>query len=675
MEEKKWYLTLNYQETKGIIRENLESMSRSFIAIGYYLRMIKETSGYKEDGYKDIWEFAEDQYGIKRSTASRWMDMNARFSEGGNSPVLAEEFKEYQKSQLQEMLYLPEEKLEEVAPDMTVKEIREIRKPEKEKELQRPDEHQREYLNLFAKYFINVKQEWMLGDFQNRVMNVAKSPEEIKSHLGIDRRTWYFSVNGKSAHINLFDDYVQVWDEENNWLGDFEWFHLAASIQSMWNEVAIENAQKKVEQERTGYSKQCLDCNLNKNGQAGILECHPENGEHKCITGNVCDVAQDSEPKFDKSSCPPEQSSCPRTEWGTEPEQQHEGSLECAECWRDYMERQKALKKLEDREASEECATSHIEEDISEDIALINRLVLEYCENYCNLTELIEICKGNDKNAVRARKVQEMLAPCGESGGGEWGFSYTFYGYSRGLKFEQEGQEAALSYIQFVKVIEEFYGPWEEEKKTMDAKGAEEYEDDTTREDAVIETMGVEVETDPEEMEELSDLEIAQSELEKARTLLSDMLECYPDSDRIVRKQKVIVEALTGFIDGLDAVTNPPEPPEQPELPLLKNNDQRKEWLRNYKEWGLWYEDKNIGVKYYRYIFVDGTQLIAEEYPSSYYDYTSYLHLVGGPSERTLNQHGSYRYPYHEKYTRYPDNESEIVEFLKHIQKGGKKSC
>ena len=26
-------------------------------------------------------------------------------------------------------------------------------------------------------------------------------------------------------------------------------------------------------------------------------------------------------------------------------------------------------------------------------------------------------------------------------------------------------------------------------------------------------------------------------------------------------------------------------------LPIMKNNDQRKEWLRNYKAWGVWYED------------------------------------------------------------------------------------
>lgn len=57
---------------------------------------------------------------------------------------------------------------------------------------------------------------------------------------------------------------------------------------------------------------------------------------------------------------------------------------------------------------------------------------------------------------------------------------------------------------------------------------------------------------------------------------------------------KILVAALAGYIHDLDMVLNPPEEPEQPELPKLKNNDQRKEWLNNYKDWGLWYRDENI---------------------------------------------------------------------------------
>lgn len=126
----KWYENLTYIEAKNILREKMDNLKMSFIAAGYYLKYIRDHELFLEDGYESIWEFAEDNYGIKKSTASRWMSMNDKFSQGGNSPVLAEEFRGFEKSQLQEMLYLDDKQLQEVKPDMTVKEIREARKPE-----------------------------------------------------------------------------------------------------------------------------------------------------------------------------------------------------------------------------------------------------------------------------------------------------------------------------------------------------------------------------------------------------------------------------------------------------------------------------------------------------------------------------------------------------------------
>lgn len=125
-----WYREVSYPEAKKIIAVNIKTMSRSFIAIGYYLKHIRDKKLYLEDGYTSIWEFAESQYGITTSTASRWMSMNDRFSKGGNSPLIAEEYKEFGKSQLQEMLYLTDEQLEQASPEMPAKEIRKIRKPD-----------------------------------------------------------------------------------------------------------------------------------------------------------------------------------------------------------------------------------------------------------------------------------------------------------------------------------------------------------------------------------------------------------------------------------------------------------------------------------------------------------------------------------------------------------------
>lgn len=132
--KEEWYLNIDYREAKEIIRNKLQAMTQNFIGIGFYLRRIKETEGFQKDGYESIYEFAEDQYGIKRSTAIRWMQMNEKFSIGGYSPFLDSGYKDFGKSQLQEMLYLDSEQLEEVNPEMTVREIREIRTPDPESE-------------------------------------------------------------------------------------------------------------------------------------------------------------------------------------------------------------------------------------------------------------------------------------------------------------------------------------------------------------------------------------------------------------------------------------------------------------------------------------------------------------------------------------------------------------
>ena len=123
-------LITTYGEAKDIIRKDLESMSKKFITIGYYLKYIRDKELYIQDGFESIWDFARDTYGISKSTCSRWMHMNDKFSEGGNSPKLRQEFASFGKSQLQEMLYLDDKQIEQAKPEMTAKEIREIRKPQ-----------------------------------------------------------------------------------------------------------------------------------------------------------------------------------------------------------------------------------------------------------------------------------------------------------------------------------------------------------------------------------------------------------------------------------------------------------------------------------------------------------------------------------------------------------------
>lgn len=161
--------------------------------------------------------------------------------------------------------------------------------------------------------------------------------------------------------------------------------------------------------------------------------------------------------------------------------------------------------------------------------------------------------------------------------------------------------------------------------------------------------------------------------LETAKVRLHNMLRT-PEkfSQKQIEQQKIIVAALASMVAELEMQIPIPEPeePKQPELPVLKNNDQRKEWLANYKEWGLWYRDERIDVNYYKYDFQDGSRLVVAEYPQRFAYWNSesrdehYYHLL------EKNKKG-YKNVYDEKYRQSTDSETYLVDFLKNLQKKG----
>ena len=61
-----------------------------------------------------------------------------------------------------------------------------------------------------------------------------------------------------------------------------------------------------------------------------------------------------------------------------------------------------------------------------------------------------------------------------------------------------------------------------------------------------------------------------------------------------------------------------------------------------------------------------------QEEATKYYDAfeSCHLHLVGGP-EPPKDKGGIGRWQWHGKYTKYPNNETELAEFLKEVQRNG----
>lgn len=122
-----------YMESVETIRNSMNKMKEFSLVIGYNLKKIKENKLYIEGGYKNIYELAEVEFGLSRSTAIRLMNVCTNFSKGNNSPILDERYEGFSTSQLFELLAMSPEQRNMAKPDMTIRQIRLIKngKPEK----------------------------------------------------------------------------------------------------------------------------------------------------------------------------------------------------------------------------------------------------------------------------------------------------------------------------------------------------------------------------------------------------------------------------------------------------------------------------------------------------------------------------------------------------------------
>lgn len=514
-----WYEHLTLEDAEVFIRNNMVSAARNVIAIGYYLKHIRNKELYLQAGYATIWDYASEQYGFSKSTTSRYMSRNDKFSKGGNSPVLDSRYQGFSKAQLQEMLSLDQEQIDKVTADMTVAQIREMRKPKE-----------------VTYYPLEGKME--IGDF----LDPGEADEPVTPALP-----------GKQMFSLTVSDLL---GEEDTTKED------AAETQQNESECC-ENSS--VENEAVAASQQVLSA------YGTPVRVWPECSliaTEGCEGGHYCD------------SC----------------------SLEC-----------------EIRQKDRQCVEAPCGNPFPCD-------TLHY-----GLDEI--------RNTV--------------------GNSCEFINHE--LAYHRAGDGEAAPCCKHCTDPCEFIC-----SRAMQAL------------DKVPEQCDAEEQQTETEESELSDIELIRGMLEKENKLLDEMIKVDAVEElpkNMLRKKKLLVGALAGMLCDLDMPE--PEEPEQPELPLMKNNDQRKAWLRDYKSWGLWYTDEHIGCRYYKYDFDNGARLIAEvyikhnEFTGQDYE-SSYLHLVGGP-EPEPHPTGAYgRWNRHERYNKFPNSETELVEFLKVLQRGNR---
>ena len=117
----------NYKQYKEKLDQELSRSAESFVRIGYLLKVARDTNILYESGYETVTQFAEAEYSLRPDQVTRFIQINDRYSEGGYGTSLQDSYKGMGYTKLVEMLQLPLAIAQELTPDYTREEIKEIR--------------------------------------------------------------------------------------------------------------------------------------------------------------------------------------------------------------------------------------------------------------------------------------------------------------------------------------------------------------------------------------------------------------------------------------------------------------------------------------------------------------------------------------------------------------------
>lgn len=655
------------------IETNMWAAVRNYIAVGFYLKAIRDRKLFQEAGYQNFEEFVRDKYDRDKGWASRCIKVNDQLSKGGNSPVLAEEYREYKVSQLVELAYLTEEQRIMANPDMTVKQLQAIRKPEPQLEKEvvtlQPElkEHEGELSGKVVTSQLDegAEREPEVIHFTagNRTIDNAYGATiaaVVRAYLDVG-----YSRPEKECEVTTFGLVYKVLKRQ-----DVTVFYTDSG-RTVFD---IENARLEEEYQYWHGTKE--------EPELVTSQVEPEPGPQ--------DEEPEPEPELPKSeqAHPEKSGKCiHRPEFDCTLEEAHKlipGTGEdcsrvcCWECVRrgdcelECYSSQRRPEHLEPPKTKPDCLPLDTADTHREETAIPSQeeCVLDFYQHHMS-----KPCAqaANDGNVKLLR--QELIINHGEphnSGSTEYGFYQC--GPER-IHFQDNMCETFLSLTwgKYVKELLSLLGSAEDE--------ASEHENDVPgmpeSQDTVIDGEFTEISETEEDIrapeEPMTELQIAQDELERAKKLLNDGLKCDVDENDIhIRRLKIKVCALASYVCDLDDIVNPPKP-EQPELPLLKNNDQRAAFVDAYETWPLWIETKQTGERYYRYDLEDGTSMVVKVYHAMIFDgyapgsYEAKYHDGYGRHEYYLLRDG--------KFFRDCDtNRSLLIEKLKEIQKV-KKGC
>ena len=626
-----------YEKAKLSIKENLFGIGRSFVVIGWQLTRIEESGQYRIDGYATLAEFAKAEFNMSPDNVSRYKKVYETFSVPGDRPEIQEKYRDFEFSKLVDMRLLPEEDREHLHPETYREDIRELKEYNKEQEnspakllnwAEKPEEILK---STIREYFKNKKK-----TLNEVYASEAYKTNSIKGMADIvykDRSTFKTENAFLIFHRYPMPLFAKVGQNEAE---DLTWEEFLRTMRELFDQSAAGAHTYEAVFESEGQ-KMISEENDHVVRADGRMKTEFSEDENEAKT----------EEKGQKTALYPQR------------EEQNGGNLPRK---RDYP---------------------HYNSNTMFD-STTGRMVQSFLE------EVYTSMKPG--NTRRFRSMGAEFAVVYRPGRGE----YTFYDQFGSTVCCISRERMETEYENRIKP-EEIEPAQEEQIPGQDEimnhpeylpescqKAAEEQENAVEKQQEVV---PVKEESPIIELTEISEiwpeclkdipvpskiamddiLEDAEEEMKQFLTIADQGL-----PERTILKHQLVAGGLRLIKKAAEKYRRESQESEQEPLPFMKNNEQRKEWLRNYKDWGIWYTDEHTGVRYYKYDFKNGARLIAEEYDpdkekNPWALGSCYMHLVGGPEPERKD--GVPKWTWHGRYDKYSNSETELVEFLKTIQK------
>lgn len=108
-----------------IIKESSKNIVNNYLKLGKALQEIKKEKLYDLLGYQSIYEFTEKELNFSQTVTKNLIAVYEKFSDQKSNPVeLKSEYKNFNYTQLVELVPVDSNELSNFNPEMTIKEIR-----------------------------------------------------------------------------------------------------------------------------------------------------------------------------------------------------------------------------------------------------------------------------------------------------------------------------------------------------------------------------------------------------------------------------------------------------------------------------------------------------------------------------------------------------------------------